>query len=151
MFFAIGTVVVLGIAFVTLGWVLGRLEHERAPAVYRLEDAVEWIVDRLPDEITAQLSYGDVRKVLLWHLDWFTEIGVSSQHGNELAGDDMITHGAIAGDVAAVDAIVARGQQSGIEAIDVVCVLDLQMRYLAHIGAVGSTAVDQLRIKPPDG
>ena len=42
---------------------------------------------------------------------------------------------------AAVDAVVARAVAAGeeIAAVDVVCVLDLQMQYLREIGAVGET------------
>ena len=44
-------------------------------------------------------------------------------------------------DDAAVDAVVAKALSAGesIDALDVVCVLDLQMRYLQEIGAVGET------------
>ena len=144
LFFAVGALVVLAIAFVALGQVIGRLEHQRPPAVYELASAVEWIADRLPDEVTARLSYDDVGRIVGWHLDWFNEVGVASRHGEELAGEDVVKEGAIAVEDAAVDAIVARAiadgearPDSAIGAVDVVCVLDLQMRYLAAIGAVG--------------
>jgi len=144
LFFAIGALVVLGLAFVALGQVIGRLEHQRPPAVYELASAVEWIADRLPDEVTARLSYDDVGRIVGWHLDWFNEVGVASRHGEELGGEDVVSEGAIAVDDAAVDAIVARAiadgearPDSAIDPVDVVCVLDLQMRYLAAIGAVG--------------
>ena len=144
LFFAVGALVVLAIAFVALGQVIGRLEHQRPPAVYEVASAVEWIADRLPDEVTARLSYDDVGRIVGWHLDWFNEVGVASRHGEELAGEDVVNEGAIAVEDAAVDAIVARAiadgearPDSAIGAVDVVCVLDLQMRYLAAIGAVG--------------
>jgi len=144
LFFLIGAVVVLVIAFVALGQVIGRLENERPPAVFEVVAAVDWIADRLPDEVTARLSYDDVGRIVGWHLDWFNDVGVASRHGEELAGDDMVSDGAVAVEEVAVDAIVARAiaeaeasPDSAIDAVDVVCVLDLQMRYLAAIGAVG--------------
>ena len=144
LFFLIGAVVVLVIAFVALGQVIGRLENERPPAVFEVVAAVDWIADRLPDEVTARLSYDDVGRIVGWHLDWFNDVGVASPHGEELAGDDMVSDGAVAVEEVAVDAIVARAiaeaeasADSAIDAVDVVCVLDLQMRYLAAIGAVG--------------
>jgi len=145
-FFGIGAAVVTAIAFAALGLIVGRLEGERSPAVYQLDEGVDWIVERLPGEVTSRLSYDDVRQVLLWHLDWFEEVGVSSPYGTELAGDGVISEGAVADSEAAVDAVVARCIETaataggGIEPVDVVCVLELQMRYLAHIGAVGSAA-----------
>ena len=144
LFLLIGAVVVLVIAFVALGQVIGRLEDERPPAVFEVVAAVDWIADRLPDEVTARLSYDDVGRIVGWHLDWFNDVGVASRHGEELAGDDMVSDGAVAVEEVAVDAIVARAiaeaeasPDSAIDAVDVVCVLDLQMRYLAAIGAVG--------------
>ncbi len=149
LFFAIGATVVLLIAFVALGQVIGRLEHERQPAVYELDAAVDWIADRLPDEITAQLSYDDVSRILQWHLDWFDAVGIASVHGEELAGENARTDEAVAIHDAAVDAVVARalseagpGTTISIDAVAVVCVLDLQMRYLTAIGAVGSEVSD---------
>lgn len=144
LFFLVGAVVVLVIGFVALGQVIGRLEHQRPPAVYEVAAAVEWIGDRLPDEVTARLSYDDVGRIVGWHLDWFNEVGVASKHGQELAGEEVMSEGAIAMEELAVDAVVARAiadaetnPDSSIEPLDVVCVLDLQMRYLEAIGAVG--------------
>ena len=47
----------------------------------------------------------------------------------------------MAPDDAAIDAVVARSlNEGGPDAVDVVCVLDLQMKYLVAIGAVGDAA-----------
>ena len=143
IFFAVGAVVVVLIAFVAVGQVVGQLETERNPAVYDLNDAVLWIAERLPDEVTARISYDDVALLLKWHLDWFQEVGVASRHGQELATEKVRIDGAVATDEAAIDAVVARSLAAdGPEAVDVVCVLDLQMKYLAAIGAVGDEVVD---------
>ena len=141
VFFVVGAVVVVAIALSAVGRVVGQLETERPPAVYELAAAVDWIADRLPDEVTARLSYDDVAQVLTWHLDWFGTVGVASEHGEQLAGDDVQHEGSVAVEDAAVDAVVARSLAAGetIDAVDVVCVLDLQMRYLREIGAVGDT------------
>ncbi len=143
IFFLVGALVVVLIAFVAVGQAVGQLEVERNPAVYDLNDAVLWIAQRLPDEVTARISYDDVALLLSWHLDWFQEVGVASRHGQELATDQVRIDGAIATDEAAIDAIVARSLAAGgPEAVDVVCVLDLQMKYLTAIGAVGDEVVD---------
>ncbi len=145
IFFGVGALVVAVIAFVAVGQAVGRLEVERNPAVYDLNDAVLWIAQRLPEEVTARISYDDVTQVLKWHLDWFQDVGVASSHGQELATERVRIDGAVAADEAAIDAIVARSMASGgPEAVDVVCVLDLQYRYLAAIGAVGDEVGDEL-------
>ncbi len=143
VFFAVGAVAVILIALVAVGKAVAELETERSPAVYDLNDAVEWIAQRLPDEVTARISFDDVRTLLRWHLDWFQEAGVASRHGEELATDQVRVDGAVAPHDAAIDAIVARSLAvGGPEAVDVVCVLDLQMKYLTAIGAVGDEVDD---------
>ncbi|MCY4493447.1 MAG: hypothetical protein OXB92_06290 [Acidimicrobiaceae bacterium] len=139
VFFAVGAVAVILIALVAVGKAVAELETERSPAVYDLNDAVEWIAQRLPDEVTARISFDDLKTLLRWHLDWFQEAGVASRHGEELATAQAQVDGAGAPHDAAIDAIVARSLAAGgPEAVDVVCVLDLQMKYLTAIGAVGN-------------
>ena len=143
IFFGIGAVVVVAIALVAVGRAVARLEIERTPAVYDLNDAVGWIGDRLPEEVTARLSYDDVGLIVGWHLDWFAEVGAASRYGQEQAGEGVRTDGAIAPDDAAIDAVVARSvAEDGPDAVDVVCVLDLQFAYLRAIGAVGEAVDD---------
>ena len=137
---AVGAVAVVAIAFVSVGVAVGRLEQETVPSVYRLSDAVDYVADRLPDEVTARVSYEDVRTVLGWHLDWFAAVGLATSHGVELgdaavAVDDM----AVADTDAAFDAVVARSlEEGGPDAVDVVCILEAQLSYLAEIGALSA-------------
>ena len=136
----VGLAAVVAIALASVGIAVGRLEHETVPAVYRLSDAVDYVADRLPDEVTARISYDDVRTVLGWHLDWFASVGLATSHGQELgdpavAVDDM----AVADTDAACDAVVARSLQAGgPDPVDVVCILEAQLVYLAEIGALSA-------------
>ena len=142
LFFGVGAVVVIVIAVIAVGVAVGRLERETTPAVYEVESAVGFIADRLPEEVTARVSYDDVRTVVRWHLDWFATVGLSTEFGEEL-GDEAVADGdhAVAADESAVEAVVTRSIiESGPDAVDIVCILDLQMRYLAEIGAVGPRA-----------
>ena len=137
---AVGAVAVVVIAFVAVGVAVGRLEQETAPAVYRLSDAVDYVADRLPDEVTARISYDDVRVVLGWHLDWFAAVGLATSHGVEL-GDSAVAvdEMAVADTDAACDAVVARSlQEGGPDPVDVVCILEAQLSYLAEIGALSA-------------
>ena len=139
--FLVGAIVVTAIAFVAVGQAVGRMAVDRPPAVYDLHDASIWIGDRLPDEVTARLSYDDVARVLGWHLDWFGDIGAASRYGQELAGEAVRREGAIAPDDAAIDGVFNRSlAEDGPDPVDVVCVLDLQMKYLVAIGAVSGIA-----------
>ena len=137
---AVGLAAVVAIAFVSVGIAVGRLEHETAPSVYRLAAAVDYVADRLPDEVTARISYDDVRKVLGWHLDWFAAVGLATSHGQELGDSAVAVDGmAVADTDAATDAVVARSlAEGGPEPVDVVCILEAQLAYLAEIGALSA-------------
>jgi len=136
VFLAVGTALVVAVALVAVGRVVARMAGQSRPAVYELPDAVEWIADRLPNEVTARISYSDVAQVLQWHLDWFAEAGLSSRYGEEIGGESAVDE-AVGVEESAIDAVVARSLASkGPEAVDVVCVLDLQMKYLEEIGAI---------------
>ena len=152
VFFVVGALIVFVIAFYAVGRATGEMASQRPPAIYELPVAVDWIADRLPDEVTARISYDDVTRILTWHLDWFASVGVASEHGTELAGPEILHEGSVAIEDAAVDAVVAKSVAAGerIDAVDVVCVLDLQMAYLRKIGAVGAI-VEQNDAEPsPD-
>ncbi len=139
---AVGAVAVVVIAFVAVGTAVGRLEKETAPAVYRLAEAVEYVADHLPDEVTARISYDDVRAVLGWHLDWFAAVGLATSHGQEL-GDPAVAvdEMAVADTDGACDAVVARSlAEGGPDPVDVVCILEAQLSYLAEIGALSAGA-----------
>ena len=137
---AVGAVAVVVIAFVAVGLAVGRLEQETAPAVYRLSEAVDYVADRLPDEVTARISYDDVRVVLGWHLDWFAAVGLATSHGVELGDPAVAVDEMAVGDTdAACDAVVARSlQEGGPDPVDVVCILEAQLSYLAEIGALSA-------------
>lgn len=147
MFVIVGAVAVTLIAVVAVGMAVGRLENETSPAVYQLEAAVDYIADRLPDEVAARVSYDNVRSVLGWHLDWFATVGLATRHGQEL-GDPAVsvTEVGLADSDSAVDVVVERSLAvGGPEPVDVVCILDLQMQYLGHIGAIAGVATENDR------
>ena len=138
---AVGAAAVTVIAFVAVGAAVGRLEAETAPAVYRMAVAVEYVADHLPAEVAARVSYQDVKTVLTWHLDWFASVGLATDNGLEL-GDPAVgvEAVAVADTDAACDAVVARSlAEAGPEAVDVVCVLDAHIAYLAEIGAFSAS------------
>lgn len=132
------------IALVAVGGVVSQLEGDVTPAVLELEDAVAWIGDHLPDEATARLSYGDVRQILFWHLDYFDEAGMASEYGQELGVYDEGEEPVVAGEDESVQYVVSKAlaERPDVEALDVVLVLDLQMQYLRKIGAIGVEVAD---------
>jgi hypothetical protein len=144
VFVVVAALIVFAVAAATVGSTSARLAAQPAPAVLKLDEAVDWIAERLPYEVAAEISHDDVNRILQWHLDYFDEVGLASEYGEELGGE-VVPAGAepvVAGDDDAVDYVVARAIDDGhgITPLHVVCVLDLQLRYLDEIGAIGPTA-----------
>jgi hypothetical protein len=131
-------------AAIAVGGAVNRTAAQPPPTVLQLDDAVEWIADRLPFEVAAEISHADVRRVLLWQLDYFETIGLAAPHGAELGGEAVpVDHAEVVADEeAAVDYAMERAaaEHSDISPLHVVCVLDMQMQYLRSIGAVGLEA-----------
>ena len=138
VFFVGGAVVVVAIALYAVGRMVSQLESERPSAVYELRAASEWIAARLPDEVTARLTFDELEQILGWHLDWFASVGATSEHGETIAGGDVVREGSVAMDDAAVDAVVAKALSAGesIDALDVVCGGDRALDERDVVGAL---------------
>jgi hypothetical protein len=129
---AVGTFV---IAAATIGGVTGSLARRPRRSVYDLEEAVEFVAERLPDDVTSELSYDDVKAVLAAHCDYLAAKGVAS----EKTADDIGSGLVVVPDDEPVAWILGRLERDGVEVADdqVVAVLDVETRYYRAIGAIG--------------
>jgi hypothetical protein len=127
--FAIATVFVLREA--------GRLAQEPLPPVFDIEEAYDWVVEHLPDEVAATLTPRDVRRILDFQVEFLSQKGVTGNGSGPKLRADVIVGG-----TELVDHICARSRETGEEYIpeQVYGVLDTQMGYLRAIGAVGGAA-----------
>lgn len=134
----------VGLAAYAVMRVSSRLAHTRARAVYDLLEAVDFVAERLPDALSAKLSYDDVQDILLWRLDHLRLRGSATYGRGDVAAteaegrnDEVVTS-----DDDSVDYVLAQASESGrdIDALDVVVVLDLESQYLEAIGALGPPA-----------
>jgi len=149
--FVLGAVLVSAIALVAVGSTVRRLEVSALPAVLEVDDAVEWIANRLPVEAATQLSRDDVASVVGWYLEVFAEAGLATEHGQELGDAVLFERRSDAGSSAeelvapldgALEHVVARGlgQVEPLDAVSVAMVADLLGTYLLEIGAIGAKA-----------
>lgn len=133
---------VVGIAFAIAAWFVvreaGRLTTAPPPVVFSLDEAYEWVVDELPDEVAATLTPGDVRRILRYQVEFLDRAGVA---GNGSGGSS--THPpAIVGAAELVDYIIDRGADDGDAFIpeQVYPVVEILLEYLAATGAVSTPA-----------
>ena len=135
LFVVLSALVAFVVAAVSVGSVVARSTVKARPAVYDLDEAAESGADRLPAEVTAQVSYDDVRQVLRWHLDLLAERGVATYRTD----DDVNAALVVVGDDEPVARILGRADDAGLDLSDehVVAILAAQERYYEAIGAIG--------------
>lgn len=107
-----------------------RLAAEPPPPVYDLEEAYEWVVERLPDLVAATLTPDDVRLILDLQAEHLRGRGAGAEAARVLGTAEMI------------DDIVARAGAAGERFLpeQVAAVVDTQLEYLRDLGAVGPPA-----------
>ena len=140
LFAFIVVAVVFGIAAVVIGREARRLDSVPPRPVFDMDEAVAWVSDHLPFDVSAVLSHADVRNIIDWNLEYFRSKGVSGNGSTPHLDGPVVVGGA-----ETVDFVLARAQQVGTSytAAQVHAVLDAQMTYLEAIGAIGPEA-------PPD-
>lgn len=134
-----GAVLVVLIALFAVSRVAVELEGTVAPALLEIDDAIEVVAEALPYEVSAVVSHEDVERVIGWVLDWFDQLGLFSDFGEELGGDWVTEERVVADEVGAADHAVARAleERSSIDPVHVTVIVDSFVTYLRDIGAVG--------------
>lgn len=129
--FVVVTAIVLAIAAYAVGQTASRLAAAPPSSLFEFDEAVEFVATALPDELSARLTYGDLRAVVAAHLD---HLGRIEEDGDEVVFvDDEVRRA-----VAARGDVLVRDLTPG----DVDAVLDAEVEYLEAIGAVGDVADD---------
>jgi hypothetical protein len=133
-------VLVFAVAAAVIGREARRLAAQAPNPVFDLDEAVAWVAEHLPFDVTAVLSYDDVRQILDWHLAFLKTRGVSSNGTGPHVDGTVVVGGA-----ETADYVLERTREAGLTytPAQVHAVLDAQMRYLEAIGAVGPIAPDE--------
>ncbi len=123
------------IAAASIGSVTGSLSQRPRRSVYDLAEATNFVADRLPDELTARLSYDDVDAVLGAHCDYLAEAGVASEKAVDDIGENLV----VVEDDEPVAWILGRLERLDVEIddTDVVVILDVEQQYYEAIGVIG--------------
>jgi hypothetical protein len=137
VFVVIAAVVVVVIGLVAVGAVAGRLASQPKRSVFDLDEAVQYIAARLPDDVTAVLSYEDVAEIVAWHLDYLEAKGVAGRSDEDL--DRPPPGPIITDDDEGVAFVIGRANDAGkaFEDVHVFEVLHAEQAYLEAIGAIG--------------
>ena len=117
----------------------GRIAKSPPPAVFDVDEAHEWVVAHVPDDVAATVTSDDVRRILEFQLEYFEKKGVSGNGSSAHATGPVVVGGA-----EAVAYIVDRAAATGEAYLpeQVYGVLETQLAYLRSIGAVGPPVDD---------
>ena len=134
-FLVVGLVVAIAAAIVIRE--AGRIAREPPPALFDIEEAHEWVVAHVPDDLAATLTSDDVRRILEFQLEYFERKGVAGNGAEGKSPGPVVIGGA-----EAVAYILERAAATGESYLpeQVYGVIDTQLSYLRSIGAIGPQA-----------
>ena len=141
LFASLAAIATFAIAAGAIGREAHRLDAIAPRAVYRLDEAVDYVADRLPAGSQARLTPAEVEQLLVAHMAWLHERGLQPDRVIDRPQDilepvvvsenDLIAHLLGVADVIGVALL---------DDVDAVNVVDAHLAYLDAIGAVGPDA-----------
>ena len=143
-FLVFGLVVAIAAVFVVRE--AGRIGEAPPAAIFDPDDAYEWVVEHVPDDVAATLTPVDVRRILEFQLEFFRRKGVSQNGSSPEPRGPVVVGGA-----EQISYILDRCEATGEAYLpeQVHGVVETQMSYLRAIGAIGPPAESPPAEKPP--
>jgi len=141
IFIVVAAVAVFAIAAVVVGREAHRLDAVAPRAVYALDEATDFVCDRLPVESQARLTPGEVEQLLVFHMQWLHAQGLQPDRvvDERQSIDEQV--------VVTEDALTAyllgeadRNDVDLLDDVDAVNVVEAHLAYFEAIGAVGPQA-----------
>ena len=127
----------LGIGALGIGIAATRITKDPPAPVFQLDEAYNWLIERLPDEVAATLTPQEARQILLWTVKCMQQKG-AAMNGTRFHPD----HVAIASDAEIVDYILNQAQHNDMVLIpeQIYPVVQIQFDYLRALGAISTPA-----------
>ncbi len=141
VFTLIAVLLVFAIAAGTVGREAHRLDSVAPRAVYQLDEAVDFVADRLPAASQARLTPAEVDQLLRAHLRWMHEHGLQPDRAVDTR--QAIDEPIVVSENDLVAYLLAEAERVGVELlddVDAVNVVDAHLAYFEAIGAVGPQA-----------
>jgi hypothetical protein len=139
---ALAALITFAIAAGTIGREAHRLDSLAPRAVYNLDEAVDFVSDRLPPESQARLTPEEVEALVVAHLRWLHEQGLQPEKAVDHR-QDITDHQVVISEDALVAYLLGVADEAGVELlddVDAVNVVDAHLAYFDAIGAVGPQA-----------
>ena len=138
----VAVLIVFAIAAGAIGREAHRLDAFAPRTVYELEEATQFVADRLPPQSQARLTHDEVRELLRAHVRWLHAKGLQPFDVMEHVQD--ISTPVVIDEDSAIGYLIGVAAAEGIEVddIELANVTEAHLEYLAEIGAVGPPADD---------
>ena len=136
LYVVLSLAVIFVIAAILVGREARRLDAALPQAVFDLDEATEWVANHLPFEVSAVLTFDDVRRILEWNLEYLRAKGMSGADAPVADGTVVVGPDEVA------QYVLERAQtlDSPYSEDQVAAVLDAQFGYFDAIGAIGPEA-----------
>jgi hypothetical protein len=141
VFAAAAAVIVFVMAAVVVGREARRLDAVAPRVVYNVDEAVEFVGDRLPAATQARLTPAELEQLLVFHLRWLHAKGLQPvdvvDRRQDIATPTVIDEDTVVG------FILGESEREGVELledVDAVAVVEAHLAYFEAIGAVGPPA-----------
>jgi hypothetical protein len=141
VFAVVAALLVFAIAAVVVGREAHRLDAVAPRAVYMLDEAVDFVCDRLPEESQARLTPGEVEQLLVFHMRWLHEQGL--QPDGVVDRPQSISEPVVLTEDALTAYLIGEAEANDVallDDVDAVNVVEAHLQYFEAIGAVGPQA-----------
>jgi hypothetical protein len=141
VFAVVAAMLVFAIAAVAVGREAHRLDAVAPRAVYQLDEAVDFVCDRLPAESQARLTPEEVEQLLVFHMRWLHEQGL--QPDGVVDRPQSISEPVVLTEDALTAYLIGQAEEHGVELlddVDAVNVVEAHLQYFDAIVAVGPPA-----------
>ena len=144
----LAAVLVFAIAATVIGREAHRLDAVAPRVVYDLDQAVAFVVERVPESTAARLTPDDVRELLRLHRRRLHTQGLWPDVAEDQVQD--IAEPVVLDELDETAWVLGEAEQSGLDVDDgdVAAVIDLHLDYLDAIGAVGPAAAGEFPEEP---
>lgn len=139
----VAVVLVVVVALVAVGREAFTLAAQPRQALFDVDEAVDFVADNVPDEVSARISYDDVRALVRFHLDHLAAVGTPANRW-DAARNRLV----VVDDEEGAEILMARAIETGLDLTpdDVAAVLAAELAYFEAIGAIGPPVPEPLEL-----
>ena len=141
VFAVVAALLVIAIAAAAVGREAHRLDGVAPRVVYELDEAVDFVCDRLPEASQARLTPEEVQQLLVFHMQWLHAQGLQPERVVDRRQDIdetiVITEDSL---TAYLLGEAERNDVDLLDDVDAVKVVEAHLAYFEAIGAVGPQA-----------